>query len=247
MSPAWLSMASSGVWVEMCCVWRSLVWFVLEVMRTAVMEGVISWRVDAAGMVLGMTTSQNAQTGTGMQPDMAGRAEQKESERTTAESAASEVGRRGKGGRRGTVRLAALRQARAVKMARDASRVEREASGEAARADFYQAKSESEEIMRAATERAQQIMAAAQERCAQPRHHMHLAVARLHELGETAVGLRELTGLGAVALREILEEHTDGRRLSGPRRRPSSPSSARAAGATASDSSAGSGWPPATA
>ncbi|GAB3259868.1 hypothetical protein GCM10027456_39670 [Kineosporia babensis] len=204
---------------------------------------VISWRVPVAWMVLGMTTSQKAQTGSGTQPNTQAQGEQKTTEQKQAGQSASAAsapetnGR--KGGRRGTVKMAALRKARAVKMARDTRVMEREASVEAALTGFYQAQGESEEIMRAATERAQQIVAQAQERCAAPRHDMELAVARLHELGETAVSLRELTGLGAVALREILEAHTDGRRLSGPRRhrRLTASSSQQTACPTAPDSS----------
>ncbi|WP_285601386.1 hypothetical protein [Kineosporia sp. NBRC 101731] len=192
-----------------------------------------------------MTTQKNAQTGSATQENTTGGTGQ---ERTPATASGGSARKRGG---RGVVRFAAVRRARAAKMARDARVFQREAEVEAALANFYQAQGESEVIMRAATERAQQIMTQAQERCEQPRHDMHLAVARLHELGETAVSLRELTGLGAVALREILETHTDGRRLSGPRRRataPSQPTAAPTAPETSEslDSSRGAGVRPET-
>lgn len=120
-------------------------------------------------------------------------------------TSANVVGRdRAGGGRQSGTRLAAIRQARDAKHARDARLRVRELEVEAALVDFYAASVAAEEIVARAQARAQQILVEAQAAVITPRRAVVDAVHRLRELGENRTSLQELTGLSAAQVRECL-------------------------------------------
>jgi hypothetical protein len=113
---------------------------------------------------------------------------------------------------RSGVRLAAIRQARQVKTARDARLRVRELDVETALGEYYEGVAASEQIMRRADARAREILSAAERASAGPVRAAMAAVRRLKDLGENQTSLVELTGLSAAQVRECLAgtEHSAG-------------------------------------
>lgn len=113
---------------------------------------------------------------------------------------------RGMSTRSGTgARTEALRRAQEVTARRDTERLQREQAVRQSLADFFQAEHDAARIRADAQQRADRLLAAADVAACSAEVVVRTAVHRLAELGESRQAIRELTGLSAQRLRELLQ------------------------------------------